>query len=42
MKICPTNYIGEDMGVYSIFLEEDNHFVTQPPDPKDGTWHMLK
>jgi hypothetical protein len=34
------NFIEEDMGVYSIFLEEDNNFVTPPPDPEDGMWHM--
>jgi hypothetical protein len=28
------------MGVYSIFLEEDNDYVSPPLDPKDGMWHM--
>jgi ribonuclease HI len=34
------NYIEEDIGVYSIFLEEDTNSVTQLPDPKDGMWNM--
>jgi len=34
------NYIEEDMGVCSIFLEEDNDFVSPPPYPEDGMWHM--
>jgi hypothetical protein len=34
------NFIEEDIGVYSIFLEEDDNYVTQPPDPEDGMWHM--
>jgi hypothetical protein len=32
------NYIEEDMGVYSIFLEEDNNSFTPPLDPEDGMW----
>jgi ribonuclease HI len=28
------------MGVYSIFLEEDSNYVSPPPDPEDGMWHM--
>jgi len=34
------NFIEEDIHVYSIFLEEDGNYVTQPLDPEDGIWHM--
>jgi hypothetical protein len=34
------NYIEEDMGVYSIFVEEDDASLEQPYDYKDGMWHM--
>jgi hypothetical protein len=33
-------YIEDDIGVYLIFLEEDNDFVAQLCDPKDGMYHM--
>jgi hypothetical protein len=33
------NYIEEDLGVYSIFTEEDNIPLEQI-DLDDGTWHM--
>jgi hypothetical protein len=34
------NFIEEDMGVYSIFLEEDNNSITPPLDLEDGMWNM--
>jgi hypothetical protein len=34
------NFVEEDIGVYSIFLEEDDNPITQPLDPKDGIFHM--
>jgi hypothetical protein len=34
------NYIEEDLGVYSIFLEEDDDFVLPSSEPEDGMWHM--
>jgi hypothetical protein len=33
------NYIEEDMGVYSIFVDEDDMFL-EPTDYDDGMWHM--
>jgi hypothetical protein len=30
----------EDIGVYSIFLEEYGNYVSQPPDPEDGMWNI--
>ena len=34
------NYIEEDIGVYSIFLEEYNDPIPLPIDPYDNIWHM--
>jgi hypothetical protein len=34
------NYIEEDMGVYSIFVDEDDAPLEQPEDYDDGMWHM--
>jgi hypothetical protein len=33
------NYVEEDLGVYSIFLDEDNTTLEQI-DLEDGMWHM--
>jgi len=34
------NYIEEDMGVYSIFVDEDDASLEQPYDYEYGMWHM--
>jgi len=34
------NFIEEDIGVYSIFLEEDNFVTTPHVDHNDHIWHM--
>ena len=34
------NYIEEDLGVYSIFLKEDDDYVLASSEPEDGMWHM--
>jgi hypothetical protein len=34
------NFIEEDMGVYSIFVDEDDVLLEQPEDYDDGMWHM--
>jgi hypothetical protein len=33
------NYVKEDLGVYSIFVDEDNTTLEQI-DLEDGMWHM--
>jgi len=34
------NFIEEDMGVYSIFDDEDNTSLEQSYDYEDNMWHM--
>jgi hypothetical protein len=34
------NYIEEDMGVYSIFVDEDDAPLKQPEDYDDDMWNM--
>jgi hypothetical protein len=34
------NFVEEDIGVYYIFLEENDNNVTWSIDPKDGIWHV--
>jgi len=39
-EIYNVNYIEEDLGVYSIFLEEDDGSVLPSSEPKEGMWHI--
>jgi len=34
------NYIEEDLGLYSIFLEEDCDSILPSLENEDGMWHM--
>jgi hypothetical protein len=34
------NYIEEDLGVYSVFIEEYDDFFLPSLEPKDRMWHM--